>query len=235
MYIIDMILHLKSVILDLFQDLVLILTKFISPPYCIRCQNLLPDYTVLCAPCHDTLPKIAPATIQITPARTLAVHAFTAYQEPCDKLIHAKLSSRHIPFFQLGTLLAAYTKTITLTHDIIVPVPLHWQRKMLRGFNQAEILAEHVAKTSGKPVILALTRRKKTEFQSALSAVERKENVSNIFSLNTKIAPAILSGKRILLVDDLYTTGATAASAAHELYKLGAQSVELLVACKVID
>ena len=111
-----------------------------------------------------------------------------------------------------------------------MPVPLHWQRKIWRGFNQAEILAHEVARVLGKPVSSMLKRAKNTAFQSTLSAPERKENLQNAFTCATS-----LHNKKILLIDDLYTTGATATAAARELYKHGAASVELLVVCKVID
>lgn len=210
------------------------ITQFISPPYCVSCEKSLQDYTVLCETCYTELPKIFSREVAVTGTRSLVVHAFTAYQKPCDKLIQAKLSAQRTPIYQLALLLADYTKTIALECDTIVPIPLHWQRKMWRGFNQADILAQEVAPVVHAPVMPALMRIKQTQFQSKLSPEDRKENIAGVFSLDQKYLTSI-KNKKILLIDDLYTTGATATAAAKELYKHGASSVELLVACKVID
>lgn len=212
------------------NSLFTIIKKLISPPYCVGCECLLPDHTVLCAECLQALPKIFLQTVAVTASRNLIVHAFTAYQKPMEKLIQAKLNGQRVPIYQMGFLLREYAKQNTLNPDFIVPVPLHWQRKIWRGFNQAELLADDVAKAIRKPVFLLLTRTKNTAFQSTLPASERKQNLENAF-----VCTASVKNKKILLIDDLYTTGSTALSAARELYKHGAASVELLVVCKVTN
>ncbi len=220
---------------NFLERILAIITKVLSPPYCVWCENLLPNYTVLCSVCRERVPVIGSCQVFLSSTRSMAVHAYTAYQEPFDRLIQAKLNGQQTPIFQLGTLIAEYVKKLSLECDMIVPVPLHWQRNMWRGFNQAEILAQSIAPVVGKPIITALVRHKKTQFQSALSATQRKENVTHIFSLNKRLRNCSLRNKRILLIDDLYTTGVTAQTAALELYKHGAQSVELLVVCKVVN
>ncbi len=206
------------------------ITKLISPPYCVGCESLLPDYTVLCPDCLQALPKIFSHAVAVTSSRQLTVHALTAYQKPMEKLIQAKLNGQRIPIDQMAYLLAHYAQKLSFDCDYIVPIPLHWQRKIWRGFNQAEILADAVARVLHKPVSILLTRSKNTAFQSTLVASERKQNLHDAF-----ICTASLKNKKILLIDDLYTTGSTATSAARELYKRGAASVELLVVCKVTD
>ncbi len=148
-------------------------------------------------------------------------------------LIQAKLSSRHTPVAQLAYLVSEHIKKQSLIYDIVVPIPLHWQRFLWRGFNQAEVLADKIAVHVKAKTVLALTRKKRTLFQSTLSAAERKDNVANAFKVPEKYT-SLLKNKRVVLVDDLYTTGATAIAAARELYKHGVESVELIVACKVI-
>jgi ComF family protein len=178
----------------------------------------------------SALPKIFSQKVPITKSKTLTVRAFTAYQKPVEKLIQAKLNGQKIPIDQMAYLLSEHVKQQTLDCDYITPIPLHWWRKMWRGFNQAEILAHEVARVLNKPVSPILKRTKNTLFQSTLTAPERKENLENAF-----ICSSSLKNKKILLIDDLYTTGATAHAAARELYKQGAASVELLVVCKVTD
>ncbi len=206
------------------------ITKLISPPYCVGCELLLPSYSVLCTRCLDGLPKIISQHVRVTRSKLITVHAFTAYQKPLEKLIQAKLNNQRIPIDQMAYLLSEYVRKNSFDCDYIVPIPLHWQRKMWRGFNQAEIVADAVARVLNKPVSLMLKRTKNTLFQSTLTAPERKQNLHDAFVCTTPV-----KNKKILLIDDLYTTGATATAAARELYKQGAGSVELLVVCKVTD
>ncbi len=211
-----------------------VITKFISPPYCVACQIRLADYTVLCHECHATIPKVFSQKKMISSTADYTVHAFTLYQEPFDTLIQAKLYAQQTPFHQLGFLLSQSPIIQTIACDIIIPIPLHWQRKIWRGFNQAEILAESLAKKLQKSTLYALKRTRHTQFQSTLTAQGRKENLRHVFSLSDKNYANQIKNKRILLVDDLYTTGATAEAAIRELYAHGVLSVDLVVVCKVI-
>jgi ComF family protein len=87
-------------------------------------------------------------------------------------------------------------------------VPLHWRRRLARGFNQAELLARGVARVTGIPVISALGRVRSTSTQAGLSNRRRRQNVTRAFRSRN------VSGKRILLIDDVMTTGATGAACA---------------------
>ena len=205
------------------------INTILSPPYCIDCQCLLTDYSVLCINCIHTLPKPAPHPIRITDAKSSTVYAYTLYQHPLEQLVRAKFTGNHTGTTQLAYLLAQYVKSLPLDVDYIAPIPLHWYRRFWRGFNQADVLAHAVATVLRKPVVHALKRVKNTAFQSTLVVAERKKNLHAAF-----ICTVSVKNKRILLIDDLYTTGATATAAARELYAQGAASVELLVACKVI-
>jgi len=101
--------------------------------------------------------------------------------------------------------------------DCIVPLPVTNRRLKERGFNQSFILAEEISKMTGKPVYhSALLKTKETRDQYSLSKGERKKNVRNAFSL---AEDASIKGKRVLLVDDLYTTGHTAREAAQTLLR----------------
>ena len=114
--------------------------------------------------------------------------------------------------------------------DMVVPVPLHWRRRLERGFNQSRALAAAVAKRYGVPVSGALRRRRATATQAGLTNARRRENVSGAFVVQRKAAVA---GRRILLVDDVMTTGATAAACASALKRAGARYVALLTLARV--
>ena len=107
--------------------------------------------------------------------------------------------------------------------DGVVPVPMHPKRLRQRGFNHAALLAEKLGGLEGLPVLDALVRTRDTKQQARLSAAERRVNMDDAF------VPAMtLEGKRILLVDDVCTTGATATACAEALRAGGAEAVYLL-------
>jgi ComF family protein len=114
--------------------------------------------------------------------------------------------------------------------DAVVPVPLHWRRRWTRGFNQSELLAQAIARRCGAPVVNALTRRRATSAQAGLTHAARRQNVAHAFQARPSRR---IEGKRVLLIDDVMTTGATAAACARALRRAGAQSVTLLALARV--
>ncbi len=114
--------------------------------------------------------------------------------------------------------------------DAVVAVPLHWRKKWARGFNQAELLARPIARRHGLPVLNALRRKRSTEVQAGLAMAGRRRNVAGAFAARTG---ADLKGKRILLIDDVMTTGATASACASVLKRAGAASVSLVTLARV--
>jgi len=109
--------------------------------------------------------------------------------------------------------------------DAIVPMPLHWRRRWQRGFNQAKLLAEAVSRRTGIPVLEAARRRRATPPQAGLSHAERRRNVAGAFTVRPRVR---LEGRRLLLIDDVFTTGATAGACAAALKRAGAERVCLL-------
>lgn len=110
---------------------------------------------------------------------------------------------------------------------LIVPVPTDRLRMMKRGFNQSTLLAEHIARTLGMPVETALVRIKHRAPQTGLSMERRRSNLSGCMRAKESVR-----GKRILLIDDVYTTGATVCEAARALRAAGATGVGVLTACR---
>ncbi len=111
--------------------------------------------------------------------------------------------------------------------ELIVPVPLFWLKKMRRGYNQAQILAEAVSRETGIPVLDGLRRTRFTRTQTRLSDKRRTGNVQGAFDVRW---PDAVAGKKILLVDDVMTTGATIQECARTLKEAGADRVYSLVA-----
>jgi len=116
--------------------------------------------------------------------------------------------------------------------DMLVPIPLHPRRRRERGFNQSALLARSMARWIAIPVCgRVLTRVRHTAPQVGLTDVERTRNLKDAFRCSD---PAKVRGKRILLIDDVMTTGATAASAASALSQAGAQRVSVLTAARAV-
>ncbi len=108
--------------------------------------------------------------------------------------------------------------------DVIVPVPLHRKKQKKRGYNQAEILAKEIGFRVGIPVDTTLIKRKKnTVPQKEFTRKERKKNLKNAFEVTGKV-----EGKRVLIIDDIYTTGSTIDSISILLKKAGAEKTYFL-------
>lgn len=115
--------------------------------------------------------------------------------------------------------------------DIILPVPLHARRLWSRRFNQSALLAAGIARKSGKPYDpFTLLRARSTRPQKGLSRASRERNVRNVFFVNTK---RDVTGKNILLIDDILTSGATLNECARVLKKSGAHKVFVLTIARV--
>ncbi|HVW83320.1 MAG TPA: ComF family protein [Bryobacteraceae bacterium] len=156
--------------------------------------------------------------------------SFGFYEDPLRGLIHLFKYSGMKP---LAGPLAGYLEraiAIDQRFDAVVPVPLHWRKKWRRGFNQAELLARRVARRRKIPVINALRRKRPTAVQAGLANAGRRRNVAGAFTLR---ANADVAAKRILLIDDVMTTGATASACASVLKRAGAKSVSLVTLARV--
>jgi ComF family protein len=115
---------------------------------------------------------------------------------------------------------------------VLVPVPLHPRRRRERGFNQSELIARAIARTTGLAVAEgALVRRTDGPPQAGLSAAERRRNVAGAFAVRRRTAVA---GRAVVLIDDVWTTGATALACARMLRDAGAAEVRLLAVARVV-
>ena len=132
----------------------------------------------------------------------------------------------------LAAYLVAYASETNTVCDLIVPVPLHPQRKHRRGYNQAQLLAHEIGEATGMPLSIRSLRRTKAGTSQARtgSMSERRRNVADAFSCTD----ASISGKRILLIDDVCTTGATLEACAVALCAAGASDVSGLTVAREV-
>jgi ComF family protein len=146
-----------------------------------------------------------------------------------QKLVHRfKYSDRHDARRLFGRWLVAAGATLIAESDVMVPVPLNRWRLLHRRFNQSAILAMEVSRRTGiEEALLALVRTKQTPRQVGLTTEERRLNMAGAFVVPEKRC-ADIAGRRVLLVDDVITTGATANAAARALKEAGAARVDVL-------
>ncbi len=200
---------------------------------CVLCSRTLAgSERTLCSYCEDDLRQCI-----LTPLECVSVHkplvrcisAFS-YQGAARNLIHVlKYRSNATVAPIIGMYMcAALLRFSRREWDVIVPVPLHPERLRKRGYNQAQLLAEQVAccfRYTLRTDLLIRMMDKKS--QTTRRASERRIAMKGVFRADPKAA-----GLRILLVDDVLTTGATATACAQALLEAGAVSVTLLTACQ---
>jgi ComF family protein len=161
-----------------------------------------------------------------TPLRIERIRSATYFGGILQEAIHHLKYRGHTALAKpLGGLMAAYWQQHPMSADVIVPVPLHADRLRERGYNQAALLAHELARQARLAVDeQTLVRKRATTSQVKLDAKQRKENVHEAFCCSD----GSLAGKRVLLVDDVCTTGATLEACAIALQESGALSVQAL-------
>ncbi|WP_317931125.1 ComF family protein [Halioxenophilus sp. WMMB6] len=211
-------------------------------PHCLLCRAPLAagSRRLLCGGCSEALPKLGPhcqrcglplaqsapscGDCQATPPHFQ--HCYTPYRYgfPLDYLVTLCKHHRHRGAERLlGQLLADYGEKLPWPEwDALVPVPLHWRKLWRRGFNQAQSLAQALHPPQPLPILRA-RRTRATPAQQQLNRRQRLANLRGSFVIDQPV-----TGLRLLLVDDVVTTGATANSLAQTLLKAGASRVDLL-------
>ncbi len=217
----------------MLSSLIHTLTTIIAPPVCAHCKIFLPERHILCQRCQISIRPIVSLDVPITQKHTLKVFALSDYQDPLKSLILAKRFSNITASTQLGKLMADMPVLQHIPIDCFVPIPLHWTRFAKRGFNQAQEIANVLARTTHKPVVNLLTRSKQTTLQLKLSRAERVQNLADAFSIAGGDLTAY-HGKHLVLVDDVMTTGTTLQLSARQLLQLKPASLVAVVVCRVV-
>jgi ComF family protein len=225
------------------------------PALCPACREQVRD-NGLCASCWSKLSLIAPPycerlgipfaydpgpgvlsmqAISDPPAYHRA-RAAVRYDDIARALVHAlKYGDRIDLAPTMGRWMARAGRELLKDADAIIPVPLHWRRLWGRRFNQSALLAQALSRETGVAVAdAALKRVKATAQQVGLTQSERAQNVQGAF----RVPPdrkALVAGRRVVLVDDVLTSGATSDACARALLRAGARNVDLVVFARVVD
>ncbi|KCZ50556.1 hypothetical protein HY29_07270 [Hyphomonas beringensis] len=199
---------------------------FISGPVCESCgspmeMDLGPG--AQCAPCIARPPRWARA------------RAAMVYEQASRRIVlDLKRSGRRDGIQVMSGWMAQAGQALLAEADLIIPVPLHYTRLVSRGFNQSAWLAMALSKRTGVPCrVSALKRKRRTPTQGGLSARARRRNVAGAFAVSPR-ALGHVKGKRVVLIDDVLTTGATLSACTRALLKAGAQQVDVLVLARVV-
>jgi ComF family protein len=228
------------------------------PPHCLTCEAEVGVQGTLCAACFQGLSFVTapfcarcgvpfahagqadsrglcPACAERPPAFGRA-RAALRYDQGAKRLI---LPFKHADRTELAASLAAHMARagadLLARAELVVPVPAHWRRRLHRRYDQAALLARAVARLSGRPCVPDLLRRvRHTPALGDRGAAERSALVAEAFALRRRHA-TLAAGRRVLLVDDVLTSGATAEACARVLLDAGAAAVDVLAAARVPD
>ncbi len=207
--------------------------------FCLACWPDLAFITApLCAICgtpfaHDRGADALCGACLAAPPRFASARAALVYGGPARRVL---LALKHGDRQHLARVMAPHMLRaaggMLDPQVLLVPVPLHWRRLWRRGFNQAALLAQALGRLSGAAVAVdALRRVKPTPASIGMGRAARAANVRGVFKVPDH---NIVRGRRILLIDDVLTTGATAEACARQLRRAGAAEVHVLTFARVV-
>lgn len=192
------------------------------PARCLCCGRAVRPERLFCPGCVPALPK-EPLSREfpLPGGGSLAVAACFPYEKGFRRTLHRlKFQEERALARPLGTLMAEAASSLGEEFDGVTWVPMSPQKLRRRGYNQSELLAKAVAKELGLPAWNLLEQVRETDTQHSLTRAQRADNVRGAYR-----AKSAALGKRLLLVDDIVTTGATLRACAQGLYGAGAQKV----------
>lgn len=225
----------------------------IIPPVCLSCKDVVQEQGQICAECWQNIPLISkhkcnkcglPFEFDMgkgakcqqcssSKPKFKKVLAVCKHEGTARKLaVNLKFNDRTHLAPYIASMMVSMGRELLEKTDIIIPVPLHSRRRLFRKYNQSALLGQQIAKQSGvdySPFVMKRVRS--TTPQTRLSKKDREKNVKDAFSVTNKLA---VEGKRILLIDDVMTTGATINECTAALKEAGVKHVNGLVFSRVV-
>jgi len=226
------------------------------PPQCLGCRLVVDAPGSLCPSCWEGVAFVAPplcvlcglpfefdagpeavcgACLREPPAFDHARAVMRYDGGSRDLILGFKHGDRTHGAGAFGAWMARAGAELLADVDLVVPVPLHWTRLFARRYNQSALLAAAMARRCGLPVVPDLLRRtRRTPSQGRLSPAARAKNLRGAIAVNRRQATRV-PGQRIVLVDDVLTSGATANACARGLKRAGAVTVDVLILARAVS
>ncbi|MHB1296007.1 MAG: double zinc ribbon domain-containing protein [Anaerolineae bacterium] len=216
------------------------------PPHCVAChragawlcQDCLAAVQAIRPPIcpHCGAPRMAAGRCRACrqgPSSLDGMRSVAWHRPPLSEAVHAlKYEGMRVLADSLAALMAACWQDQALPVDVLIPLPLHPARERRRGYNQSALLARALGRTLHLPVEERwVVRARDTRAQVGLSRTARRENVAGAFAAQGNAA----AGRRVLLIDDVMTTGATLEACAEALRQAGAVEVWALTLTRAVD
>lgn len=192
------------------------------PNGCTFCgAELPPGRPPVCSGCHVDLPWVSPR---------FNLEPFTAAMAPLEYAFPIDAAIKRLKFNRKLSYAPAFAHLMKTALpgapgdiDALLPVPLHWRRQAVRGFNQAMEISRGIRSATGLPLVAGVRRARHTPYQSGLTASQRRRNVLSAFVLDRRI-----EHRHVLIIDDVITTGETCRALAAALLPAGVDKVSVL-------
>lgn len=228
--------------------------RLVYPPVCSGCSVMTSGHGALCAACWATVTFIEHPLCEVTgrpfdhdrgeglvspeaianPPPFVRARAAVFHDGAARKLVHGlKYSDRADLARMMAGWMVRAGRELLDDSDAVIAVPLHRGRMLTRRYNQSAELARHIGRMSNKPHLAGiLSRIRATRPQVGLGLRARQDNVRSAFSVHPRLMHKVV-GRRLLLVDDVFTTGSTVNAATRALLKAGAEQVSVLTFARV--
>ena len=205
---------------------------YFFPPICGMCGEINENY--ICDNCYENIKKIKKCVINEYNNRNFSKHLYIFRYEGIirNKIIEYKFEDNGYLYKMFAKIILSDKKTCNFIkkYDVIIPVPISKKRKKKRGYNQSELVANELAQKLNQDIWTDIIIKKKdNKPQSELNKLERIKNVEDIYEINK---PIEVKNKKVLLLDDIYTTGSTVNEIARKLKQNQTQEIGVITLAK---
>ena len=205
---------------------------YFFPPICGMCGEINEKY--ICNNCYKNIKKIKKCVINEYNNRNFSKHLYIFKYEGIirNKIIEYKFEDKGYLYKMFAKIILSDKKTCNFIkkYDVIIPVPISKKRKKKRGYNQSELVANELAQKLNQDIWTDIIIKKKdNKPQSELNKLERIKNVEDIYEINK---PIEVKNKKVLLLDDIYTTGSTVNEIARKLKQNQTQEIGVITLAK---
>lgn len=205
---------------------------YFFPPICGMCGEINENY--ICNNCYENIKKIKKCVINEYNNRNFSKHLYIFKYEGIirNKIIEYKFEDKGYLYKMFAKIILSDKKTCNFIkkYDVIIPVPISKKRKKKRGYNQSELVANELAQKLNQDIWTDIIIKKKdNKPQSELNKLERIKNVEDIYEINKTIE---VKNKKVLLLDDIYTTGSTVNEIARKLKQNQTQEIGVITLAK---